>query len=112
LALFVIIKMPKRAGSVGKQNVEAGQKERGGWPKNAFCGQNVKNAGQKKIYNAAVVVEGLFCGLRPQGAATLVEGGVAYAAEYDGARTIAEAPVPVRKQVPPPPPRARIPTDG
>ena len=46
--------MPKRAGSVGKQNVEAGQKERGAWPKNAFCGQNVKNAGQKKIYHVPV----------------------------------------------------------
>jgi hypothetical protein len=28
-----------------------------------------------------------------------VEGGATYAAEYDGARTIAEGAVPVRKQV-------------
>ena len=40
------------------------------------------------------VVEGVFCGLRPHGPATLAEGGVTYAAEYDGARTIAEGPVP------------------
>jgi hypothetical protein len=26
-------------------------KREGVWPKNAVCGQNVKNAGQKKIYN-------------------------------------------------------------
>jgi hypothetical protein len=45
------------------------------------------------------MLEGAFCGLRPHGPATLAEGGVEYAAEYDGARTIAEGPVPVRKQV-------------
>ena len=45
------------------------------------------------------VVEGTFRGLRPHGAATVTErGGAAYAAEYDGERTIAEGPVPVRKQ--------------
>ena len=45
-------------------------------------------------------VEGAFRGLRPHGPATVTErGGAAYAAEYDGERTIAEGPVPVRKQV-------------
>ena len=42
---------------------------------------------------------GVFRGLRPHGAATLEEGGLTFAAEYDGARTIAEGPVPVRKEV-------------
>jgi hypothetical protein len=32
-------------------------------------------------------------------ARALVEGGVTYAAEFDGERTVAEGPVPVRKQV-------------
>ena len=42
-------------------------------------------------------VEGWFRGLRPHGRATVTEpGGAAYAAEYDGKRTIAEGPVPVR----------------
>ena len=45
------------------------------------------------------VVEGVFCGLRPHGLAAVTEpGGAAYAAEYDGERTFAEGPVPVRKQ--------------
>jgi hypothetical protein len=46
-----------------------------------------------------VVLEGEFHGLRPDGLATLVEGGATYAVEYDGARTIAEGPEPVRKEV-------------
>jgi hypothetical protein len=44
-------------------------------------------------------IEGVFRGLRPHGRATVTErGGAAYAAEYDGERTFAEGPVPVRKQ--------------
>jgi hypothetical protein len=44
-------------------------------------------------------IEGVFRGLRPHGPATVTEpGGAAYAAEYDGERTFAEGPVPVRKQ--------------
>jgi hypothetical protein len=46
------------------------------------------------------VEDGVFRGLRPDGPATLVErGGAAYEAEYDGTRTIAEQPRPVRTQV-------------
>ena len=45
------------------------------------------------------MIEGVFRGLRPHGPATVTEpGGAAYAAEYDGERTFAEGPVPVRKQ--------------
>ena len=47
------------------------------------------------------VLEGTFCRLRPHGLATLTEGGVTYAVEYDGSSTIAENPVPVRKEVRP-----------
>ena len=44
-------------------------------------------------------MEGVFRGLRPDGRATVTEpGGAAHAAEYDGERTFAEGPVPVRKQ--------------
>ena len=44
-------------------------------------------------------MEGVFRGLRPHGRATVTErGGAAYAAEYDGERTVAEGAVPVRKQ--------------
>ncbi len=39
-------------------------------------------------------------GLRPDGPATLAEGGgAARAVEYDGARTLAEGPVPLHKEV-------------
>jgi hypothetical protein len=45
------------------------------------------------------LIAGVFRGLRPHGLATVTEpGGAAYAAEYDGERTFAEGPVPVRKQ--------------
>jgi hypothetical protein len=45
------------------------------------------------------LIEGVFRGLRPHGQATVTEpGGAAHAAEYDGERTFAEGPVPVRKQ--------------
>jgi hypothetical protein len=44
-------------------------------------------------------IAGVFRGLRPHGLAAVTEpGGAAYAAEYDGERTFAEGPVPVRKQ--------------
>ena len=44
-------------------------------------------------------VEGVFRGLLPHGRATVTErGGAACAAEYDGERTVAEGPVPVRRQ--------------
>jgi hypothetical protein len=49
------------------------------------------------------VLEGGFVGLRPAGPATLAEGGgETYAVEYDGSRTVAEGPAPVRKEVLPP----------
>jgi hypothetical protein len=44
-------------------------------------------------------VGGMFRGLRPYGRATVTElGGEPYMAEYDGERTIAEDPVPIRMQ--------------
>ena len=63
--------------------------------------------GRVELRDGGAVLEVLFSGLRPHGPATLVEGGVTYAAEYDGARTVAEGPVPVRKQVLRATPRAR-----
>jgi hypothetical protein len=59
-------------------------------------------------------LRGAMRGLSPHGPATLVErGGATYAAEYDGSRTVAEGPVPVRKQVRRPAARARaLPSDG
>jgi hypothetical protein len=58
-------------------------------------------------------VEGVFRGLRPHGRATVTErGGAAYVAEYDGERTVAEGPVPVRKQASRAAPPARGSTDG
>ena len=68
-------------------------------------------AGRVELRGGAVL-EGRLRGLRPDGPATLAEGGgAARAVEYDGARTLAEGPVPApRKEVRTP--RARIPTDG
>jgi hypothetical protein len=43
--------MPRSAGAVGKQNVEAGEKERGSGEKITFVSKIVKNAGEKKIYH-------------------------------------------------------------
>ncbi len=52
------IKMPKCARSVGKQNIEAGEKERGSGEETSFVanipGENVKNAGEKKILSSFV----------------------------------------------------------
>jgi hypothetical protein len=72
-----------------------------GWPATAWKGRVERANG--------TAIEAEFCGLRPRGPATLVEGGVTYAVEYDGEWTVAEGPVPVRKQVRR---AARFPTDG
>jgi hypothetical protein len=54
--------------------------------------------GRAKLADGTTV-DGVFRGLRPHGRATLTErGGAAYAAEYDGERTIGEGPMPVSKQ--------------
>ena len=64
--------------------------------------------GRVELGDGTVVV-GTLHGLRLRGPATVVEpSGATYAAEYDGVRTLAEGPVPVRTQVR----RARVPSDG
>ncbi len=83
------------------ERVPAGRVASGGPPPHGGTGGTPPEWRGRAELLGGVVVDGVFRGLRPHGSATLEAGGVTYAAEYDGARTIAEEPVPVRKQVPP-----------
>jgi hypothetical protein len=80
------------------QRVPAGRVASGGPPPHGGSGGQKIWRGRAELLGG-VVVDGVFRGLRPHGSAVLAEGGARYLAEYDGARTIAEEPVPVRKQV-------------
>jgi hypothetical protein len=78
----------------------AGRIASGGQPPQGGDGGSAEEWRARVEIPGGIVVEGVFCGLRPNGQATLVEGdGAAYEAEYDGARTLAEGAVPMRKQV-------------
>ena len=80
------------------QRVPAGRIVSGRPPPGGSGGPPLEWEGRVELGDGTLI-EGVFRGLRPHGPATVTErGGAAYAAEYDGERTFAEGPVPVRKQ--------------
>ena len=80
------------------QRVPAGRIVSGRPPPGGSGGPPLEWEGRVELGDGTLIA-GVFRGLRPHGRATVTEpGGAAYAAEYDGERTFAEGPVPVRKQ--------------
>jgi hypothetical protein len=80
------------------QRVPAGRIVSGRPPPGGSGGPPLEWEGRVELGDGTTIA-GVFRGLRPHGLAAVTEpGGVAYAAEYDGERTFAEGPVPVRKQ--------------
>ena len=88
----------KLSGWHKAQRVPAGRIVSGRPPPGGSGGPPLEWEGRVELADGTLI-EGVFRGLRPHGPATVTEpGGAAYAAEYDGERTFAEGPVPVRKQ--------------
>jgi hypothetical protein len=91
-------KTPIKSGWHKAERVPAGRIVSGRPPPGGSGGPPLEWEGRVELADGTTI-EGVFRGLRPHGPATVTEpGGAAYAAEYDGERTFAEGPVPVRKQ--------------